>query len=174
VIERTASTRGGGGRDALPEHFGAHRSRVRGVAYRMLGSVAEAEDAVQEAWLRWSRSDPGRIDDVRAWLTTVVARICLNVLRSRATHRETSLDVPDPAMSPVAGVDPEQDALLADSVGLAMLIVLDSLSVAVMEVSGRRWIRARWGEVNWVRNLRTTGRAPVTVRRRSEDIVRRS
>ncbi len=116
--------------DWLAERFEANRSHLRGVAYRMLGSLPEADDAVQEAWIRLSRTDTSDVDNLRAWLTTVVGRVCLNMLRSRTTRRETSLDtrVPDPIVSPAAGVDPEQEALLGDSVGLALLVVLDSLS----------------------------------------------
>jgi RNA polymerase sigma-70 factor (ECF subfamily) len=116
----------------LAEHFEANRSHLRGVAYRMLGSVAEADDAVQEAWIRLSRSDANDIDNLRAWLTTVVGRICLNMLRTRKTRGEASLEthVPDPIVSPEEGADPEQEALLGDSVGLAMLVVLDALTPA--------------------------------------------
>jgi RNA polymerase sigma-70 factor (ECF subfamily) len=112
--------------------FEAHRSHLRGVAYRMLGSVAEADDAVQEAWLRLARSDVDDVRDLRAWLTTVVARVSLDMLRSRTARREEPLTVlPDPVVTPAgdtAGDDPEHQALLADSVGLAMLVVLDTLS----------------------------------------------
>jgi len=116
----------------VTELFEEHRPRLRAVAYRMLGSVAEADDAVQEAWLRLSRVDAGGIDSLGAWLTTVVARICLNSLRSRETRREDPLDValPDPLVSDVSGPDPEQEALLADSVGLALLVVLNTLAPA--------------------------------------------
>src|SRR5688500_1329034 len=118
--------------DWLAERFEANRSHLHGVAYRMLGSLTEADDAVQEAWIRLSRSDSSRVDNLRAWLTTVVARVCLNMLRSRKTRREGSLDthVPDPVVSPEEGIDPEQEALLGDSVGLAMLVVLDALTPA--------------------------------------------
>jgi RNA polymerase sigma-70 factor (ECF subfamily) len=118
--------------DRLAERFEANRSHLRAVAYRMLGSLAEADDAVQEAWIRLSRTDTSSIDDLRAWLTTVVARICLNMLRSRKTRGEAPLEthLPDPIMSPAEGFDPEQQALLGDSVGLAMLVVLDSLTPA--------------------------------------------
>ena len=118
--------------DWLAERFEANRSHLRGVAYRMLGSLTEADDAVQEAWLRLSRADTSDVDNLRAWLTTVVGRICLNLLRSRKTRRETSLEthLPDPVVSPTAGMDPEQEALLGDSVGLALLVVLDSLTPA--------------------------------------------
>jgi RNA polymerase sigma factor (sigma-70 family) len=118
--------------DWLAERFEANRSHLRGVAFRMLGSVTEADDAVQEAWIRLSRSDTSDVDDLRAWLTTVVGRVCLNILRSRKTRREASLEthVPDPILSPEAGIDPEHEALLGDSVGLALFVVLDSLTPA--------------------------------------------
>src|SRR5690242_7496289 len=104
----------------LAERFEANRAHLRGVAYRMLGSLSDADDAVQEAWIRLSRTDTGAIDNLQAWLTTVVGRVCLNTLRSRTTHREVSLDthVPDVIVSPQEGIDPEQEALLGDSVGL--------------------------------------------------------
>jgi RNA polymerase sigma factor (sigma-70 family) len=118
--------------DVLAAHFEANRSHLRGVAFRMLGSATEADDAVQEAWLRLSRTDADDIENLRAWLTTVIGRVCLNMLRSRRTRREGSLEVhlPDPIVSPEEGVDPEQEALLGDSVGLAMLVVLDALTPA--------------------------------------------
>jgi RNA polymerase sigma-70 factor (ECF subfamily) len=118
--------------DWLAERFEAHRSHLRGVAYRMLGNVTEADDAVQEAWIRLSRTDPSDVDNLRAWLTTVVGRVCLNMLRSRRTRRESSLEthVPDPIVSQEGGLDPEQEALLGDSIGLALLVVLDSLAPA--------------------------------------------
>jgi len=118
--------------DWLAERFEANRPHLRGVAFRMLGSLTEADDAVQEAWIRLSRTDTSHVDNLRAWLTTVVGRVCLNVLRSRKTRREASLEthLPDPVLSPEKGVDPEQEALLGDSVGLAMLVVLDSLAPA--------------------------------------------
>ena len=118
--------------DRLAERFEQHRRRLRAVSYRMLGSLSEADDAVQEAWLRLSRADTSQIDDLGAWLTTVVARICLNALRSRAARREEPIDqrVPDPIVSAVDAVDPEDEALIADSVGLALLIVLDTLAPA--------------------------------------------
>jgi RNA polymerase sigma-70 factor (ECF subfamily) len=114
----------------LAERFEANRSHLRGVAYRMLGSLSDADDAVQEAWIRLSGADIGEIDNLGAWLTTVVGRVCLNILRSRTTRREVSLEthVPDLIMSPEEGIDPEQEALLGDSVGLALFIVLDSLT----------------------------------------------
>jgi RNA polymerase sigma factor (sigma-70 family) len=112
----------------LAERFEEHRSRLRAVAFRMLGSVSESDDAVQEAWLRLSRSDSSSVENLQAWLTTVVARVCLNMLRSRESRQEVPLDhVRDPIPSVEGGVDPEQEALLADSVGLALLVVLDTL-----------------------------------------------
>jgi RNA polymerase sigma-70 factor (ECF subfamily) len=118
--------------DWLAERFEANRSHLRGVAFRMLGSVTEADDAVQEAWIRLSRTDASDVDNLRAWLTTVVGRVCLNMLRSRRTRREASFEthLPDPIVSPAAGIDPEHEALLGDSVGLAMLVVLDALTPA--------------------------------------------
>jgi RNA polymerase sigma-70 factor (ECF subfamily) len=118
--------------DLLAERFEQHRTRLRSVAYRMLGSPTEADDAVQEAWLRLSRADSSQVEDLGAWLTTVVARICLNVLRSRAARREDLVDphVPDPIVSAVDSADPADEALTADSVGLALLIVLDTLAPA--------------------------------------------
>jgi RNA polymerase sigma factor (sigma-70 family) len=119
-------------RDFLADQFEQHRTHLRAVAYRMLGSLSEADDAVQEAWLRLSRSDTDEIENLGGWLTTVVARVSLNVLRSRKQREESLDDVrfPDPVISPAAGVDPEQEALLADSVGLALLVVLETLNPA--------------------------------------------
>jgi RNA polymerase sigma-70 factor (ECF subfamily) len=118
--------------DWLAERFEEHRAHLRAVAYRMLGSLAEADDVVQDAWLRLSRSGAGGVDNLGGWLTTIVARVCLNVLRSRHVRREEPLGphVPDPVISREAGVDPEQQALLADSVGLALLVVLETLAPA--------------------------------------------
>ncbi|MFG2721415.1 sigma-70 family RNA polymerase sigma factor [Streptomyces sp. NPDC048416] len=130
------------------EHFARrfeeHRGHLRAVAYRMLGSLSEAEDALQEGWLRASRADSGAVDNMGGWLTTIVARICLNMLRARGTRREAPLDVaeyeyeygygyvhvPDPLLGPVDGPDPEQEVLLADSVGLALMVVLETLTPA--------------------------------------------
>lgn len=111
--------------------FQAHRPHLRAVAYRMLGSLAEADDAVQETWLRLASTDAGDVRNLRAWLTTVTSRVCLDMLRARRARREDPLDVhvPDPIVTPVAD-DPEQHALLADSVGLALLVVLDTLAPA--------------------------------------------
>jgi RNA polymerase sigma-70 factor (ECF subfamily) len=116
----------------LAERFEQHRPRLRAVAYRMLGSLAEADDAVQDAWLRLSRSDAERIDNLGGWLTTVVARECLHMLRSRRRRPEDpyAAQLPDPVVLPDGDLDPEQEALLADSVGLAMLVVLDRLAPA--------------------------------------------
>ncbi len=120
------------GRDYLAERFEAHRGHLRAVAYRMLGSLSEADDAVQESWLRLSRSDADAIENLGGWLTTVVARVSLDLLRSRAARREEPLGVrvPDPIISRADGPDPEQEALLADSVGLALLVVLETLQPA--------------------------------------------
>src|SRR5213083_3321040 len=117
-------------RDWLAERFEEHRTRLRAVAYRMLGSLSEADDAVQEAWLRLSRSEADEIDNLGGWLTTVVARVSLNMLRSRASHREepVGVRVPDPIIDRADRLDPEHEALLADSVGLALLVVLETLS----------------------------------------------
>src|ERR671911_750005 len=116
----------------LAQRFQEHRPRLRAVAYRMLGSTTEADDAVQEAWIRLSRSDASEIDNLEAWLVTVVGRVALNLLRSRKTRREEPLDVrvPDPIVDRADGIDPEHEALLADSVGLAMLAVLETLTPA--------------------------------------------
>jgi RNA polymerase sigma factor (sigma-70 family) len=118
--------------DVFAALFEEQRPHLRAVAYRMLGSLSEADDAVQEAWLRVSRADTARVEDLRAWLTTVVARVCLNALKSRQSRHEEPLGphVPDPIVSPQDGVDPEHEALLADSVGLALLVVLDALEPA--------------------------------------------
>jgi RNA polymerase sigma factor (sigma-70 family) len=112
--------------------FEEQRPHLRSVAYRMLGSTSEADDAVQEAWLRLSRSDAAEIENLGGWLTTVVARICLNMLRSRNSRREQPLDihVPDPIVDPIDGTDPEHEVLVADSVGIAMLMVLETLNPA--------------------------------------------
>src|SRR5690606_29014192 len=110
-------------REFLAAEFEHHRGHLRSVAYRLLGSASEADDAVQEAWLRLSRSDADQIQNLRGWLTTVVGRVCLDMLRSRASRREDSLDAVAPASYRFAGeaVDPEEEALLADSIGTAML-----------------------------------------------------
>ena len=117
--------------ERLAEEFETHRAYLRAVAYRMLGSASEAEDAVQESWIRLARIDASDVENLRGWLTTVVARVCLDMLRTRTSRREDSLEthVPDPVISS-ADADPESDAMLADSVGLALLVVLETLEPA--------------------------------------------
>jgi RNA polymerase sigma factor (sigma-70 family) len=119
-------------REWLAQRFQEHRPRLRALAYRMLGSTSEADDALQEAWIRLSRSNAGQIDDLGGWLTTVVARVALNMLRSRNIRGEQPLDVrvPDPIVDRAEGIDPEHEALLSDSVGLALLVVLETLTPA--------------------------------------------
>jgi RNA polymerase sigma-70 factor (ECF subfamily) len=116
----------------LADRFEENRPHLRSVAYRMLGSLSDADDAVQEAWQRLSRADTGDVDNLPGWLTTVVARVSLNMLRTRRTRREEPLEVrlPDPIVTPETGADPEHQAVLADSVGLALLVVLDTLTPA--------------------------------------------
>jgi RNA polymerase sigma factor (sigma-70 family) len=116
----------------LADRFEEHRAHLRAVAYRMLGSLTEAEDAVQDSWLRLSRSGAGGVENLGGWLTTIVARVCLNMLRSRNIRREDSFEVhlPDPIVSRDGELQPEEEALLADSVGLALLVVLDTLTPA--------------------------------------------
>jgi RNA polymerase sigma-70 factor (ECF subfamily) len=118
--------------DWMAQRFEEHRGRLRAVAYRMLGSLSEADDAVQETWLRLSRADTSGVQNLGGWLTTVVGRVCLDMLRSRASRREESLDAqaPTPIASRIPGTDPEQEALLADAVGLALLVVLETLAPA--------------------------------------------
>ncbi|MEU9301017.1 sigma-70 family RNA polymerase sigma factor [Streptomyces sp. NPDC048269] len=124
-------------KDVLAQRFEEHRTHLRAVAYRMLGSLSEAEDAVQEAWIKLSRSDADAVDNLGGWLTTVVGRVCLDMLRSRTTRREDPLHdedgqvrLPDPVVSRADGLDPEQEILLADSVGIALMVVLETLSPA--------------------------------------------
>jgi RNA polymerase sigma factor (sigma-70 family) len=116
----------------LAERFEGHRPHLRAVAYRMLGSLSEADDAVQEAWLRLGRTDSREVENLGGWLTTAVARICLDLLRARGSRREQPLDgrLPDPVVSPQDGSDPEHEALVADAVGLALQVVLDTLTPA--------------------------------------------
>jgi RNA polymerase sigma-70 factor (ECF subfamily) len=122
--------------DWLAKRFEEHRSHLRAVAYRMLGSLSEADDAVQEAWLRLSRSETSGVENLGGWLTTVVGRVCLDMLRSRTSRRVVPLGeplgtrVPEPLVSRADGIDPEHEALLADSVGLALLVVLETLTPA--------------------------------------------
>src|SRR5215212_2484198 len=122
-------------REWLIDRFEAHRGHLRAVAYRMLGSTGEADDAVQEAWLRLDRSDTAGVENLGGWLTAVVSRVCLDMLRARRSRREAPLEGPDVRVAdPIVGredrIDPEQEALLADSVGLALLVVLQALSPA--------------------------------------------
>jgi RNA polymerase sigma-70 factor (ECF subfamily) len=123
---------GQGGPSSLTERFEESRPRLRDLAYRMLGSLAEAEDAVQEAWLRLHRTGAAGVDNLGGWLTTVVSRVCLDVLRSRKSRREEPLGVQDrePGVARGEGADPEGEAVLADSVGVALLVVLDTLTPA--------------------------------------------
>src|ERR671935_957120 len=117
--------------DWLAERFEADRTHLRGVAYRMLGSLSDADDAVQEAWLRMNRSDTAEVENMRGWLTTVVARVCLDMLRARRARQEDSMgSLPEPIVRIDSGGDPEDEALLADSVGIAMLVVLETLTPA--------------------------------------------
>src|SRR5918999_1123363 len=116
----------------LAKRFEENRAHLRAVAYRMLGSLSEVDDAVQEAWLRLSRSDTSGIENLGGWLTTVVGRVCLDMLRSRTSRREEPLGarLPEPIISREDGIDPEHEALVADSVGLALLVVLETLTPA--------------------------------------------
>jgi RNA polymerase sigma-70 factor (ECF subfamily) len=116
----------------LANRFEEHRAHLRAVAYRMLGSLSEADDAVQDAWMRVSQAGAGGVENLGGWLTTIVARVCLNMLRSRNVRREEPLEVhlPDPVITPVGNLQPEEEALLADSVGLALQVVLDTLAPA--------------------------------------------
>src|SRR6478735_7946029 len=116
----------------LAREFESHRPRLRAVAYRILGSTAESDDALQEAWLRLNRTDAETIDNLAGWLTTVVARVCLNMLQSRRVRREEPLEdrLPDPIIGDPDAIDPEHEAILGDSVGLAMLVILETLTPA--------------------------------------------
>ncbi|HEY7175561.1 MAG TPA: sigma-70 family RNA polymerase sigma factor, partial [Micromonosporaceae bacterium] len=119
-------------REWLADRFEEHRDHLHAVAYRMLGSLSEADDAVQDTWLRMSRAGTEDVENLGGWLTTIVARVCLNMLRTRNQRREESLEihVPDPLINEAGAFEPEQEAVLADSVGLALLVVLDTLSPA--------------------------------------------
>ena len=119
-------------REWLADRFEEHRAHLRAMAYRLLGSPSEAEDAVQDAWLRLSRADTSGVANLGAWLTTVVARVCLNMLQARTSRREEPLDahLPEPIVSEAEGTDPEHEVLLADAVGPALLVVLDMLAPA--------------------------------------------
>jgi RNA polymerase sigma factor (sigma-70 family) len=120
------------GRDTMADRFEEHRGRLRGVAYRMLGSMADADDAVQEAWVRLDRSAPTAVDNLGGWLTTVVARVCLDMLRSRSARREEPLShgLPDPVVTDADTADPEHEALVGDALGMALMVVLETLSPA--------------------------------------------
>ena len=118
-----------GQHDVLAERFETHRPRLRAIAYQTLGSVSEADDAVQEAWLRLSRSDPGNIENLGGWLTTVVARVCLNMLASRR-EQAVGMHLPESVVNDADGIDPEAEALLADSIGPALLVILHTLAPA--------------------------------------------
>jgi RNA polymerase sigma-70 factor (ECF subfamily) len=157
--------------DWLTEGLETNRTRLRAVAYRMLGSLAEAEDVIQEAWLRASRSDASAIDNVGAWLTTIVVRLCLNVLRSRKARREelTGVHVPDPVISHISGVSPEDEVLLSDSVGLALQVVLDELAPAErLAFVLHDMFDLPFGEI-----ARMTGRSPAAVRQLASRARRR-
>ncbi|MEV7128478.1 RNA polymerase sigma factor SigJ [Streptomyces sp. NPDC093260] len=120
----------GGDQDVMARRFEEHRGRLRALAYRMLGSLAEAEDAVQEAWLRLTRADAAAVENLGGWLTTVTGRVCLDLLRSRRARREQPMDqtfVPDPLVRPLDRIDPEEEALRGDSLGIALLVVLETL-----------------------------------------------
>jgi RNA polymerase sigma factor (sigma-70 family) len=176
--------------DWLAERFEADRSRLRAVAYRMLGSRSEADDAVQEAWLRLSRADTSGVENLSGWLTTVVARVCLNMLQSRKSRREEPLgaQLPDPAASHQDGVDPEREALQADSVGLALLVVLDTLAPAerlafvlhdmfavpfdeIAPIVGRSEAAARQLASRARRRVQGTATVPETDRSRQREVV---
>jgi RNA polymerase sigma-70 factor (ECF subfamily) len=141
-------------RDWQAGRFEEHRGHLRAVAYRMLGSAAAAEDAVQEAWLRLSRSDTSAVENLGGWLTTVVARVCLDMLRSRKSRREDPLDdAPEPAASSKDPSSPDHEVLLADSVGLALLVVLETLApaerVAFSSPSTCRPTPSAWASWTW-------------------------
>jgi len=155
----------------LAKQFDAERPHLRAVAYRMLGSLTEAEDAVQESWLHLSRSDTSGVENLGGWLTTVVARVCLDMLRSRKSRREEPLgaDVPEPIMSGEDGIDPEHEALLADSVGLALLVVLDTLNPA----ERLAFVLHDLFAVPYVVIAPIVGRSPTTARRLASSARRR-
>jgi RNA polymerase sigma-70 factor (ECF subfamily) len=177
-------------REWLAERFETERPHLRAVAYRMLGRLEEADDAVQECWLRLSRSDISEIENLGAWLTTVVARVCLDMLRSRQSRREEPLvmHVPDPIVSLEDEIDPEQEALLADSVGLALLVVLETLTPAeriafvlhdvfavpfeeIAGVVGRTPTAARQLASRARRRVQGVGTAPDADRTRQREVV---
>jgi RNA polymerase sigma-70 factor (ECF subfamily) len=176
--------------DILLQRFEAQRAQLRGVAYRMLGSLSEAEDAVQEAWLRLSRAGTDGVDNLGGWLTTVVGRVCLDMLRSRRSRREEPIadGEPEPAAGHLAQPDPEQEMLLADSIGLAMLVVLQTLAPAervaivlhdmfdltfdeIGPIVGRSAVATRQLASRARRRVRGTGASPEADRSRQRDIV---
>src|SRR6266516_3622036 len=176
-----------GDHDRLAERFELDRTHLRAVAYRMLGSLSEADDAVQEAWLRLGRHDPAGVENLTGWLTTVVARVCLDMLRARRARREEPLD-PRPVAALVDGIDPEQEALLADSVGLALLVVLDKLTPAervayvlhdmfavpfdeIAPMVGRSSTATRQLASRARRRVQATETVPDADRRRQRDVV---
>lgn len=177
-------------REWLAQQFETERPHLRAVAYRMLGSLSEAEDAVQESWLHLNRSDTSEVANLGGWLTTVVARVCLDMLRSRKSRHEESLDVhvPNPIVSHEEGIDPEQEALLADSVGLALLVVLDTLNPAerlafvlhdlfgvpfdeIASIVGRSETATRQLASRARRRVRGGARAPAADLTRSREVV---
>src|SRR5579859_2947626 len=174
----------------LAKQFEAQRPHLRAVAYRVLGSLSEADDAVQESWLHLSRSDTSGIENLGGWLTTVVSRVCLDMLRSRESRREEPLGVhvPDPIVSREDGIDPEQEALLADSVGLALLVVLETLAPAerlafvlhdlfgvsfdeIAPIVGRSPTAARQLASRARRRVQGAGAAPDTDRTRDPEVA---
>ena len=178
------------GDEWLAERFEANRTHLRAVAYRMLGSLSEADDAVQEAWLRLGRSDTSGVENLGGWLTTVVARVCLDMLRSRKARREEPLGahVPEPIANREGGTDPEREAILADSVGLALLVVLDRLAPAerlafvlhdmfavpfdeIARIVGRTPTAARQLASRARRRVRGASTAPATDLTRQRDVV---
>ena len=176
-------------RDSRVERFEQNRNHLRTVAYRMLGSLAEADDAVQEVWLRLSRSNTSDVDNLPGWLTTVVARVCLDMLRSRRSRREQGLDeVPEQVVNRADGIDSEHEALLADSVGLALLVVLETLAPAeriafvlhdmfdlpfdeIAPVVGRSPAAARQLASRARRRVQGSAAAPAADRRRQRAVV---
>src|SRR5215470_6307310 len=162
--------------DWLAEQFEAERPHLRAVAYRMLGSLTEADDAVQESWLRLSRSDTSGVENLGGWLTTVVARVCLDMLRSRESRREEPLDVhvSEPIVSREDGIDPEQEALLADSIGLALLVLHDLFAVPFDEIApivGRSETAARQLASRARRRVRGAAMVPDADLTRQREVV---
>jgi RNA polymerase sigma factor (sigma-70 family) len=157
----------------MAERFEANRVRLRAVAYRMLGSLSQADDAVQEAWLRLSRSDTSDVENLRGWLTTVIGRVCLDMLRSRRSRRERPLEeplrLPDPIVGREDGIDPEHEALVADSVGLALLVVLETLSPA----ERLAFVLHDMFAVPYEEIAPVVGRSPVTTRKLASRARRR-